>query len=176
MKKIKNKEQLVELYNDTSKIIFADSKQSTKKFIEDSQNEWKEIGQEYKEMRESLNISIKKISELLGCSEGKIRKFEKGEPIQAANLLKKSYAMALEIEQLKQEDESYDNTETIAFRWKNGVTVNVKLKEHEHLNTAIVEALTKLDSVGISTGKSLGYVSWEKGSCSFNGEELSIIR
>ncbi|MGG4184129.1 helix-turn-helix transcriptional regulator [Paenibacillus jamilae] len=105
--KAMDKEQLIELYNDTSKIIFADSKQFTKKFIEDSQNEWKEVGQEYKQRRQLLNISLRKLSGLLGCSESKLRKWENGQPVQAADMLQHSYDMALELEMIKKDKKNF---------------------------------------------------------------------
>ncbi|WDM23825.1 helix-turn-helix domain-containing protein [Paenibacillus polymyxa] len=105
--KAMNKEQLVELYNDASKIIFADSKQYTKKFIEDSQDEWKEIGREYKQRRQLLQISLRKLSGMLGCSESKLRKWENGQPVQAADMLQHSYDMALELEMIKQGKQNY---------------------------------------------------------------------
>lgn len=102
-----NTEELVELYNDASKIIFADRKQSTKEFIEESQDEWKVTGQSYKQRRQLLNISLRKLSGLLGCSESKLRKWENGEPVQAAAMLQHSYDMALQLEAIKQGKQSF---------------------------------------------------------------------
>ncbi|WP_025717677.1 hypothetical protein [Paenibacillus sp. 1-18] len=63
-------------------------------------------------------------------------------------------------EQIEQENEE---GERIAFRWDNGVTISVQIKEHDCLNNAISGALKKLDEVGVTTGKSLGYVDWING-------------
>ncbi|MGW8956762.1 hypothetical protein [Paenibacillus sp. NPDC055715] len=100
-----NKEELVELYNDASRLIFADSKESKEQFVRDSSAEWKEVGQEYKQRRQLLNISLRKLSGLLGCSESKLRKWENGQPVQAADMLQHSYDMALQLESIKQETE-----------------------------------------------------------------------
>ncbi|EHS58318.1 helix-turn-helix domain-containing protein [Paenibacillus sp. Aloe-11] len=100
-----NKEELVELYNDASRLIFADSKESKEQFVRDSSAEWKEVGQEYKQRRQLLNISLRKLSGLLGCSESKLRKWENGQPVQAADMLQHSYDMALQLEAIKQEAE-----------------------------------------------------------------------
>ncbi|MGW8959661.1 hypothetical protein [Paenibacillus sp. NPDC055715] len=102
-----NTEQLVELYNNTSKLIFADSKELKEQFVRDSSDEWKKIGQEYKQRRQFLQISLRKLSGMLGCSESKLRKWENGQPVQAAGMLQHSYDMALELEMIEQGKQNY---------------------------------------------------------------------
>ncbi len=62
---------------------------------------WKITGKQFKNVRQSLNITQKQISNCVGISSQVIAKFEKGEPVRSRNMLEQSYKTALEFIQFK---------------------------------------------------------------------------
>lgn len=86
-----NKVELYELHNQVSDVVFAESREHKAKFIEENQNEWKEIGSRYKGWREAHGYSKTEIAKQLGVSTNKLTKFENGDPITNPKLMEKAY-------------------------------------------------------------------------------------
>jgi DNA-binding XRE family transcriptional regulator len=63
------------------------------KFMRDNRDRWQEEGCTLKEMREKNDFTVSELSEYLGVSETKIRKFESGKPVTHARLLSVAYRM-----------------------------------------------------------------------------------
>lgn len=113
-------EELTTLYINTHKLIHEDSNNSKQVFIEENKSEWSKIGESFKLRREYLQITLKKMGELIGCSPSKISKFERGEPIQVAEMFQRSYEMALELKRIEQQREKLkikdiSNPDTLSF-------------------------------------------------------------
>lgn len=68
------------------------------KYMRNNKERWKEEGAYFKKLREEISFSIAEIAEYLNISESKLRKFEKGEPVTHAGLLKMALLMFYERE------------------------------------------------------------------------------
>jgi DNA-binding transcriptional regulator YiaG len=73
------------------------------KFMRDNASRWKEDGESCKKLRETWNFTKSELSEYLGVSETKLRKFESGKPVTHARLLAMAYHyfFALQENQMK---------------------------------------------------------------------------
>ena len=56
---------------------------------------WEKEGQEYRDVRETLRITQKEISDNIGACVAVVSKFEHGEYVRSRNLVKHAYNMAM---------------------------------------------------------------------------------
>ncbi|MGP7815531.1 helix-turn-helix domain-containing protein [Niallia sp. 01092] len=66
--------------------------------------DWFKRGQELKQQRESLGLSLTKLAQMIGTSPSRISNFEQGEPVMMSNQLAQSYKLALEHYELKNKE------------------------------------------------------------------------
>jgi DNA-binding XRE family transcriptional regulator len=109
----KGKMKMTKIMTSTKKGSFAELKGRLEEWIKQGKQEpakrkeitewkeemvalWKEEGSEYKGKRKELGIKVKDVAVLLGVSESRIYKLERGLPIRDARLLKKAYELALD--------------------------------------------------------------------------------
>jgi DNA-binding transcriptional regulator YiaG len=71
------------------------------KYMRDNAQRWKEDGESCRKLRESFSHTINELSEYLGVSESKLRKFEAGKPVTHARLVSMSYRMYFELFQIR---------------------------------------------------------------------------
>lgn len=79
------------------------------RFIGERVNEWEEEGQRYKKEREELGITKHEMACAISVSTTTISNFEKGYPVQRAELLKSAYDLYLQNVRLKKQVEQTDS-------------------------------------------------------------------
>jgi tRNA nucleotidyltransferase (CCA-adding enzyme) len=63
------------------------------RFIAENQAEWTEAGAKYRKLRESLGLTIRRMSELTGYSSAKLGSFELGHPVGNRKSLRCAYSL-----------------------------------------------------------------------------------
>ena len=58
---------------------------------------WRVVGQLYRMVRQALNLTAAQVAKDIAVSVDTMRKFESGDPIQRAELIKKAYGMCLRL-------------------------------------------------------------------------------
>lgn len=58
-------------------------------------DEWQAVGITMKEMREQMDISIREMAKELGVSIARLKRFEKGDPVQDSKLLYNAYILKI---------------------------------------------------------------------------------
>lgn len=108
------------LYEDDSEEEF-----DRKRFIEKNQDRWLEIGQGLERQREEMDITLTQLSDILGTSRTRIRKFEKGEPVKMAEHLRRTYQMALDhIRQTRRVDVLVELTNKLLKKYQEKAFIN----------------------------------------------------
>jgi len=72
-----------------------------KRFIIEHRGKWKEIGNEFREERESYGLTQELVAKALGVSASKVSNFENGRSITHAKLMESAYSMFLKIHEVK---------------------------------------------------------------------------
>src|SRR5690625_1176204 len=70
-----------------------DSEERREKYIKENYVYWNEAGRHFRKEREKRHLSLNEVSELLGTSASRVRRFEIGEPVSQADHLKTVYEM-----------------------------------------------------------------------------------
>ena len=73
----------------------SDRQRIRENFIKNHQTEWKVTGQRYRLVRETMNISLYKLSSWLGLSSSVILAFEEGQPVQRPRFVEGAYRAVL---------------------------------------------------------------------------------
>lgn len=62
-------------------------------FILENAEEWKATGEQHKQIREKLGLTLAAMAKTLGTSASRLSRFEKGLPVQSVNQLIKGYKL-----------------------------------------------------------------------------------
>ena len=73
----------------------SDRQRIRENFIKNHQTEWKVMGQRYRFVRETMHISLYKLSRWLGLSSSVILAFEEGQPVQRPRFVEGAYRAVL---------------------------------------------------------------------------------
>lgn len=71
------------------------SYQRHNEIVQENTAVWQQEGQEYRGVRENLNISQKEISENIGACVAVVSKFEHGKYVRSRNMLRHAYKLAM---------------------------------------------------------------------------------
>jgi len=74
-----------------------------RQYVAEHSKEWQDIGNRFRNARDSLNISRRQMRSLIGISEATIARFERGHSIKARNIVEAAYRTALRLVQLQRE-------------------------------------------------------------------------
>ena len=75
------------------------------KYNEEHAAEWKSSGEQYRKVREALNLSQNQIAERIGCGKNVISRFELGKNMKWRNVIVTGYKSAIEFFQLYRQNE-----------------------------------------------------------------------
>lgn len=89
--------------SDESIFYHRDCEPNRLKYMKSNADRWKDEGENCRNLREKWSYSISELSEYLGVSESKIRKFESGKPVTHAKLLTMAYMNFFELIKIKME-------------------------------------------------------------------------
>lgn len=82
------------------------SKQLREDYIAEMSEEWSEVGSTLMHEREARGFSIAEVARNVGVSPSTLRRFEKGNPVQAARIIEQGYRMYLELKKHADEVEA----------------------------------------------------------------------